>query len=70
MKRKHDEGYTPVRMKTSSELLERLAAPGKYGFFPANTIGDDVELHTNNSRGTILLLSSAGKTGRQRAVDR
>ena len=54
MKREHDDAYAHVRMKTSLGPLKRLTACGKYGFFPANTIGDDVELYTNNSRGTML----------------
>ena len=31
-----------------------IAARGVYGFFPANAIGDDIELYTDASRSTIL----------------
>jgi len=31
-----------------------LAARGVYGFFPANAVGDDVELYTDASRSTVL----------------
>jgi 5-methyltetrahydrofolate--homocysteine methyltransferase len=31
-----------------------LTARGVYGFFPANAVGDDVELYTNCSRATVL----------------
>jgi 5-methyltetrahydrofolate--homocysteine methyltransferase len=41
-------------------LLDRIidknliAARGVYGFFPANAIGDDVELYTDDTRGKLL----------------
>ena len=41
-------------------LLDRIiegkliTARGVYGFFPANALGDDVELYTDNSRGSVL----------------
>jgi 5-methyltetrahydrofolate--homocysteine methyltransferase len=44
----------------AQKLLERivnknlLAARGVYGFFPANAVGDDVELYTDPSRRHIL----------------
>ena len=31
----------------------RLTARGVYGFFPANAVGDDVELYTDSSRTTV-----------------
>jgi len=31
-----------------------LTARGVYGFFPANAAGDDVELYTDDTRGTVL----------------
>ena len=31
-----------------------LAARGVYGFFPANAVGDDVELYTDESRAQVL----------------
>jgi 5-methyltetrahydrofolate--homocysteine methyltransferase len=33
---------------------KQLTARGVYGFFPANAIGDDVELYTDESRATVL----------------
>ncbi|MGA9068716.1 MAG: vitamin B12 dependent-methionine synthase activation domain-containing protein, partial [Terracidiphilus sp.] len=33
---------------------KQLTARGVYGFFPANAIGDDVELYTEESRATVL----------------
>ncbi len=44
----------------AQKLLERivdkklLAARGVYGFFPANAVGDDVELYTDSSRRHVL----------------
>jgi 5-methyltetrahydrofolate--homocysteine methyltransferase len=31
-----------------------LTARGVYGFFPANTVGDDIEVYTDESRSTVL----------------
>jgi 5-methyltetrahydrofolate--homocysteine methyltransferase len=31
-----------------------ISARGVYGFFPANAIGDDIELYTDESRSTVL----------------
>ena len=38
------------------EILRRpaLVARGVYGFFPANAVGDDVELYTDDSRTEVL----------------
>ena len=38
------------------EIVERrlLTARGVYGFFPANAVGDDVELYTDSSRTEVL----------------
>jgi 5-methyltetrahydrofolate--homocysteine methyltransferase len=33
---------------------ERLTARAVYGFFPANSVGDDIELYTDESRATVL----------------
>ncbi len=44
----------------AQELLQQivsrnlLAARGVYGFFPANAVGDDVELYTDDSRTQVL----------------
>ena len=44
----------------ANALLDRIVAQklitarGVYGFFPANTIGDDVELYTDSTRATVL----------------
>jgi 5-methyltetrahydrofolate--homocysteine methyltransferase len=44
----------------AQQLLEKivkkklLTARGVYGFFPANSVGDDVELYTDESRGQVL----------------
>ena len=44
----------------AQELLEKIvagkliAARGVYGFFPANRVGDDVELYTDESRKKVL----------------
>ncbi len=37
-------------------IIERnsITARGVYGFFPANAVGDDVEVYTDSARGTIL----------------
>ncbi len=49
---------------------ERLEARGAYGFFPANAIGDDVEVYTDESRSGLLttfhfLRQQADKQGRE-----
>ncbi len=31
-----------------------ITARGVYGFFPANAVGDDIELYTDETRGTVL----------------
>jgi 5-methyltetrahydrofolate--homocysteine methyltransferase len=33
---------------------QMLTARGVYGFFPANSVGDDIELYTDESRTTVL----------------
>jgi len=35
---------------------ELLTARGVYGFFPANSVGDDVELYTDESRSKVLTI--------------
>ena len=62
----------------ANALLDRIieknliTARGVYGFFPANAVGDDVELYTDETRGQVLdtipLPPPASKQGRQRAV--
>ena len=39
-----------------NRIIERnlITARGVYGFFPANAVGDDVELYTDSTRGKIL----------------
>jgi 5-methyltetrahydrofolate--homocysteine methyltransferase len=38
------------------DIIEKklITARGVYGFFPASTVGDDVELYTDCARGTVL----------------
>jgi len=38
------------------QMIEQksITARGVYGFFPANAVGDDVELYTDATRGTVL----------------
>lgn len=38
------------------KIIEKnlITARGVYGFFPANTVGDDVELYTDNTRKKVL----------------
>ena len=62
----------------ANALLDRiveqklLTARGVYGFFPANAVGDDVELYSDASAhhgaGTAAFPASAGESGRERAV--
>jgi 5-methyltetrahydrofolate--homocysteine methyltransferase len=42
--------------KLLSEIVGQrlLTARGVYGFFPANSVGDDIELYTDESRGEVL----------------
>ena len=42
--------------KLLHDILQRnlLTARGVYGLFPANAVGDDVELYTDSSRSTVL----------------
>ena len=47
-----------------------ITARGVYGLFPANTVGDDVELYTDQARGTVLerfhfLRQQANREGRE-----
>ncbi len=45
--------------KDANDLLDRVIAEGRFtprgimGFFPANTIGDDIEVYTDESRATV-----------------
>jgi 5-methyltetrahydrofolate--homocysteine methyltransferase len=38
------------------QIIEQklITARGVYGFFPANAVGDDVELYTDETRGSVL----------------
>jgi 5-methyltetrahydrofolate--homocysteine methyltransferase len=38
------------------QIIEKqlLTARGVYGFFPANAVGDDIELYTDHTRGAVL----------------
>ena len=49
-----------------------ITARGVYGFFPANAVGDDVELYTDGTREKVLerfhFLRQQVEQGRQRAV--
>lgn len=58
-----DEKQGPQARQLFAEgnaLLDRIiqekliAARGVYGFFPANAVGDDVELYTDETRSTVL----------------
>jgi 5-methyltetrahydrofolate--homocysteine methyltransferase len=56
---KHGEEATKLFADAQSLLEEIIAKKliqprGVYGFFPANRIGDDVELYTDESRETVL----------------
>jgi 5-methyltetrahydrofolate--homocysteine methyltransferase len=58
----HEEQGVQARQifAEGNALLDRiigenlLTARGVYGFFPANAVGDDVELYTDDTRGTVL----------------
>ena len=56
------------------DIIEQklLTARGVYGFFPANAVGDDVELYTDETRAhgarALPLPAPADAEGRQRAV--
>jgi 5-methyltetrahydrofolate--homocysteine methyltransferase len=45
------EGNTLLDTIVEKKLI---TARGIYGFFPANAVGDDVELYADNTRGTVL----------------
>ncbi len=57
---KHGEEATKL-FADAQKLLDRiiaeklLRARGVYGFFPANRVGDDVELYTDESRRQVLM---------------
>ena len=74
-----DQGSQARQIFTEANaLLDRIieknliTARGVYGFFPANAVGDDVALYTDDTRTKELdsfpLPSSAGKPRRQRAL--
>ena len=60
--------------RCSTRIIEKklLTARGVYGFFPANAVGDDVELYTDADAPAgaraLPLPAPAGAQGRQRAV--
>ena len=45
---------TPTRCSTASSSERLIRARGVYGFFPANAVGDDVELYTDERRADVL----------------
>jgi cobalamin-dependent methionine synthase I/methionine synthase I (cobalamin-dependent) len=48
--------YADARKLLARIVSEKLlVARGVYGFFPANSVGDDVELYTDESRTLVLL---------------
>ncbi len=52
---KAKELYDDARVLLRKIVEQRLfTANGVYGFFPANSIGDDIEVYRDNSRTTIL----------------
>jgi 5-methyltetrahydrofolate--homocysteine methyltransferase len=52
---KAKELYDDARALLQRIVDQRLfTANGVYGFFPANSVGDDIELFTDNSRTTVL----------------
>ena len=76
----HEEQGAQARQifAEGNALLDRIieknliTARGVYGFFPANAVGDDVELytdeHTREGARAIPLPPPASEPGRQRAV--
>ncbi len=46
-----DEGQALLKAICAEKLF---TASGVYGFFPANSVGDDIELYTDASRTTVL----------------
>ena len=61
-----------TRCSTRSSTKKLLTARGVYGLFPANAVGDDVELYTDDGRGdgarAVPLPAPAGEQGGRRAV--
>jgi 5-methyltetrahydrofolate--homocysteine methyltransferase len=55
-----DDPQAKELFEDAQEILQRiiqdrsLAARGVYGFFPANSVGDDIELYTDDSRQHVL----------------
>ena len=49
------ELYDEARILLQQIVCEKaLTANGVYGFFPANSVGDDIELYTDETRSTVL----------------
>ena len=47
--------FTDAQVLLDRVIEEKsIIARGVYGFFPANALGDDVDLYTDNSRGSVL----------------
>jgi len=52
---KAKELYDDARVLLRKIVEQRLfIANGVYGFFPANSVGDDIEVYRDNSRATVL----------------
>ena len=52
---KAKELYEDARVLLRKIVEQRLfTANGVYGFFPANSVGDDIEVYRDNSRATVL----------------
>ncbi len=52
---KAKELYDDARVLLRKIVEQRLfTANGVYGFFPANSVGDDIEVYRDNSRATVL----------------
>jgi 5-methyltetrahydrofolate--homocysteine methyltransferase len=49
------ELYDEAKVLLQQIVCDRaLTANGVYGFFPANSVGDDIELYTDETRSTVL----------------
>ena len=52
--RRHSQIFTEANALLDKIIAEKLiTARGVYGFFPANAVGDDVELYTDNTRTKV-----------------
>ena len=53
-RRRGSSSPTPTRCSTRIIEKNLLTARGVYGFFPANAVGDDVELYADGTRAEVL----------------